>query len=1388
MKDVHKTYAIPVFESVFPTQFDYRGTTEGKNIYFDLDIKTEAIFKYSVKQNKFAGYYKLIPLNILSIKTTANKESNSFSIELLPNYVFIATSSLQTLPENLQNIIKEEEINIEVFSENFPYIYNIYNSLTSELDKKYLVKAVNIKQLVSEMDVVSIYLVRLPEYVDESALEIFTGKRPGRIKDRELIALKSSNQQKIKEFGIDLEEIEKVKLDNFKNLIYFFRKLSSSLIINRGNINAENHKFLFDKQTRENIKNKEIDNIKNTQQRTASTFINQFGIDIYNEYYSSLNNYIDTAKKVKVYEVLANTINNYYKSNTIYSKLMSWTTFETLRLKLRRITNGRITTGKAYSRSAEIEKKNNFKLILDAVIIENILFRYSPFLFSSTSESQYKAELPKTDKYIKEDQTVFGKEFNVSFSLYIGGIKALLEVLQEIAKKDSFLAKSETFESPIADLKTDLSSIKISVPIGGNGISLVMRGHITSISESSSISSSKAEKVLSIRGKGLELPLERSEINFDLTSPKFLASPTTNFSISISTPLEATKQILDNFAPQRVRIIKLDKSRFNLEILRNRGYETWIKAGSNDFPYMVLQGNTVAPSYDSEYKDLRIFTPIHYVSTNLLEKISSSFSNLSLSQKFLAGVNKTVPNGTILSAIRDVVSSNSMYRVYVDYSGELNIQYEPANISIPFSLSLIEPIQEENTISLETGSNESNVTTFVEVAPTSLAINTPSSTGIPAIYGRAVSESIFDFEMNTENVDYKNKGKKYLEFLDQALDILLLELSKIKNYFLPNIDSKVRDSILKIKSFSNTNSEKNIVDYIENTKTRQKVTQKTTELIPQKTTTTETVDSCDGPVIIQKETTTYTNQQTEKEIIQEVIVDLFQDKNLSYIFSSINTTTIQSLAAPSTANTSFEAIASINDITINTTAILSNICTKLNTTAQTLLSLQEPYVCFKENLDLLSSLLVLGLGQNRKPSKVFEQNSKYANYIKKYLQGISITTSSNPIKVLRAISENIKNKEYNYFADFFLFSIPSTDIKNIINDKELYTTNISPELFMYGLRTKTYNDAFIGTIDAIRNKDKFSTFRAEIIRQLNKNPIKTASATIIGNPNYYVGFTTLLVNEKHSSIGGYISKRTEQQLEYEKRNNHSIIGINEIVDLKEFQDLYRRILPKLRGYYPSESISSDIVFDYMKTMIKNIVKYAKTIKYIHPSAITGVYGAYTDETFNNDSLGEYLKLYIDGLQKEIPEQNEEFSNIEQRYIDLILKYPDELQEYQKIFVPQNYLVAQGHIEAVTHSWSFGSGYRTTVNLNYLFPAIYIYLPVNNQKIILGYIVLESPMYTTKENGMMNPILSNSKLTPLRLFMKQQMKDFYSYYTSPYDFVDTKRKLKFLEIYHKIKYD
>lgn len=363
----------------------------------------------------------------------------------------------------------------------------------------------------------------------------------------------------------------------------------------------------------------------------------------------------------------------------------------------------------------------------------------------------------------------------------------------------------------------------------------------------------------------------------------------------------------------------------------------------------------------------------------------------------------------------------------------------------------------------------------------------------------------------------------------------------------------------------------------------------------------------------------------------------------------------------------------------------------------------------------------------------------------------------------------------------------STDVKNDINNAELYSKNIAPEFFLYGLRMKSYNDAFIGAIDAQKNNDKFATFRAEIIRQLNKAPIKTANVEIIGNPNYYVGYITLVVNEKHSPINSYISLKTDRQIKSESKEENSIVGINEIVDLKEFQDLYKAQKLSIRGYYPPNTINSDIVFSYIKETIKNIITYAKEIKYVPASAVTGVFGAYTAESFSSDSLGEYLKLYIDGTVSLLPENQKNIPKLEDKYLDLITKYPEEVQQYQKIFTPQNHLVAQGHIESVSHSWVFSGGYKTNLNINYLFPAIYFYLPVKGMKIILGYVVLDSPMYTLRENGTPNPILSNSKLTPLRLFMKEQMKAFYKAFTEPTNYIDTKKKLKFLEFYHKIMY-
>ena len=1385
MKTVHKTYAIPVFESVFPTQFDYRGTTEGGNVYFELDTRTEAFFKYSDMQNKFSGYYKLIPLNVLSVKTSANKESNNFTLEFLPNYVFIATDNELTLPKNIQTLIQEESINIEVFSEEFPFIYNVYSSLTSELDKKFIVKSIDIMRLISEMDVVSIYLVRLPEYLDETAISIFIGKRPGRLKDRELISLKSSNQNKIKQFGVDLDELINLNLDDFKSSLYIFKKFSGSLLIRKDTLTGTNQIFLFDKNTRENIKNAEINTILKKENRTPSAFLNAFGLEIYNEYYKLLDQPIDNKKGAKkVSEVLAEIIKNYYASESIYSKLMSWSAFEAIRLKLRRISNGALTIGKAYSRSADLENKSNFKLVLDAVVIENLINIFSSFLFSDSDESKYKAELSRIATTLKNSDTIYGKNFSPSFALYYGGIRALLSALKKYAEKDLFSSKEVQEQFSIS--RNELQNIKIPTPIGGNGLSLVMRGHVTSISESSSIDTSGASKRISIKGKGFELPLERSQINFDLTSPKFLATPTTNFSVAINTPLESAKIILENFAPKRVKIMKLDKSRFNLEILRNRGYEVWIKSGSGDFPYIVLQGNTIAPSYDSDYEDLRIFTPIHYVSTNLLEKVTVAFNNFNLTTKFVAGVNRTVQNTSILAAIKDVISSNSMYRVFVDSWGELNVQYEPANISIPFSLSLIDPVQEENTISLNYTSDESNVTTFVEVVPTSLAINTPSSVGIPAIYGRAVSESIFDFENTTTYINYENKGKNYLKFLDVSINILLAELLNLKKYILPTANEGLKQQLFLLKTFANKNSEKNIVKYIKNQTVKKAITTTESRTVLKEQTTTTTLEFCDGTTTSTATIQVPSVEEVTVQKVQNVTIELFNPESLSLLFST-NTTAIQSLNTPTDPNTLFPALATFNNSALDVDQLLQNICPKLNAQAA-LLGIEEAYVCYKENINLLTSLMVLGIGANgRTVENTFSLNSEYANYIKKYLLGSYISSSSSPSRILRNLADTTKKKDYSYFADFFLFSIPSTDVKNNINNAELYSKNIAPEFFLYGLRMKSFNDAFIGAIDAQKNKDKFATFRAEIFRQLNKAPIKTANVEIIGNPNYYVGYTTLVVNEKHSPINSYISIRTDRQLNSESKEENSIVGINEIVDLKEFQDLYKSQKLSIRGYYPPSTINSDIVFSYIKETIKNIISYAKDVKYVPASAVTGVFGAYTNNSFSSDSLGEYLKLYIDGATSLLPENQKNIPKLEDRYLDLITKYPEEVQQYQQIFVPQNYLVAQGHIESVSHSWAFSAGYRTNLNINYLFPALYFYLPIKGMKIILGYVVLDSPMYTLRENGTPNPILSNPKLTPLRLFMKDQMKAFYKAFTEPTNFVDIKRKLKFLEFYHKILY-
>ncbi len=1353
-----------VFESAFPGSLDPRDRDSYQGgLYFNEgfgNTSGNSLYRTSQYQNKYLGYYKIIPLNVVNISTFSSKEGNSFTVELLPDYVYVLYDSIEYLPKEIRDAIGEKNLdsNLTLMSYLDSFLLGTYTSSTTL--QSALLPRINLASVLSPMDTVSIYIARIPEYISDSLESIFFGQNPGRIK--EIDFRKITNDKAVKylyEAGINISDLVKL-LDRPASLyekLYVFRKYSPNFLITQvglgkdgilgtlvvrvyGNNDYRKRVWEQEKKLFQNFPN----SITEVQQLIGPILARKYVLAVRG---SNNNN-----QRNKVINEIISNIDSYYKSNPI-SQFISWSAYQTMLSIFAQMF------GENYINYKSPSFRDIVLPIIKSFVIENLFKDAYPTVLYSYEDLEIKNAAKRLSDYLSNFgiRDVFGRNSpdNI-YTVYREGVEALFKLVINNIKaiKNSGLLNDNIKAREFIDER--VAGITFRANQSGDGLALVLRGHITSISESFSIALGTASKSFRISGKGFEHPLETHEIFFDKVSIKLISQPVENFSVAISDPISAAKRILRNFAPQRVIGKDLDADTLNVKIIQDRGFDAFVKVKGRygdspaKYPY-IIHGNTLAPSYLSDYSDLKIFTPIHYVSTNLMSSLEDVYKGLAVSQHFF-GINRNLPDrSSVLQAIKDAVSYNSLYRVFVNQFGELNLTFDIASISIPFSLSIIPPITDESFISGELSVDERNVSTMVEVIPTSFSVTAPSSPSLPIFYGRSTAEALYDLVEVYEVKTFDNsKDEGFLKFLDAAtskvggnvLRAVKKKISELEKKKRTSDEEKLLQSLKSIDSIVNKTPRNKINSFLKGeTITVQKEVKATIPVTKETSGNTITIDTCFGEkeTIVQKGTQVEIKEEVQK-IQQTESVYLFEDNpELGKIYSVARESFLAYIS--SLPNIPFYSPVSLRYEILG--ASLSDLCAGLNDYASKYLGVNE--VCFKENIDALLTFMAVGI---KFPGREYKNNTndELNKFVKNYVRRLEIKTLASPIKGssnwYEIISSNVVfEKSFAYFKDFFNYIIPSPDIKDINRDK-LYLTNISPDLFLYGLRTKTFQDSFIGTIDSYRNEDRISTLRAEMYRTLNKEPIKTLKATIVGNPNYYPSYTTLIVLEEFSPIKGYITQKTIKQLSNFDLNQEyrTIIAVNEIVDNPKFQKLYPSLLPKIPGYNPPANINSKVVEKYLLDSVSYILSKSK-IKHFPAELYIPLFGVYENPK-PKTLVGDFIESIFKYLDIQFPDRaQQKHSAIYETLLNLAISYGGFLSESLEHLKPQNYLVAQGQIESVSHSFSVEGSFDTTLNITYLLPAIYTYIPYKGKKLILGYVVLESPMYLYNDFGNKHKIIN-----------------------------------------------
>ncbi|MEM0332832.1 MAG: hypothetical protein QXX30_00015 [Candidatus Aenigmatarchaeota archaeon] len=1354
-----KTFAIPVIEAIWPSEKDYRGENNEQNKYFFTSVKSSEHKRFSIHQSKYLGYYKIIPLNISNVSVSTSKEGGSFNISFSGDYLYFGIRDI--LPPHLYIALKNQKVGIENLQEQYPFLEKILIG-DPEIKEHYITNYATIAEFINELDTVSIYLVNIPEVVSLGGdtqkkvfpIELWLGSNAGRTKEPETKSLISAQAKTLYNYGLsesDVQELKNVlKTNNLSSLLYFWRKFS--------------HNFLVQYRAQASLmllleKNPPI---KEEISAFSGTKINEdlmlsIGNVLYWKYFDAI------VKEIKIKQSNQNAkgkietcIERYYNSNTYVSKIITFTAFEHIRAVLDNIFPGKITPGLCYERNKSIESSGKFKAILEAILIENLFRVLAPQALASDSREQIQSFIEIINRALKERK--IKHEFSIEG--YISGIKTLLEHIQDIYQNINISQKEAFIELEKYKIKD-----QFKLPISGDGIGLVFRGHITSIKKNISITENNAEIDISISGKGFELPLERHEVYADLTSIRFLAHPLKKFFVNISTPVDATEFLLNTFAPKKIKVRKVNKS--NKEeikiLLESRGFDVYYDLVNPK--YLVEHGNVIAPSYDATYDELIVYTPLHYVSDVLLQRLKSVYNKIALKQRFLANANVNIPDISIINVIKNIISSNSVYRVFVDSIGYLHIIFDPVNIMSTFSLSLNPPITEKNTISLSTASDEGNITTFVEVQPASFGISSPSETGLATLYGRSVAPAIKDVYTTTNYINGNSPQVK--QFLIEGAKIID---KKLKNSIrFENLNKDISKRVKTLSSFINKQSSGKILESLRG-KTEKKTFSTQDQIVTVKE-SLQTQEECGEEVkIIQNSNPSIKVVTTTKSI--DIPIDLFVPKELSFIFTVSKETlndflnNVNLFMEPKTAGNFREEV-------VNISSLIEDTCQEINSLGRKLLNLGEgSNLCFYENYNLFALAMILGLN---------------SDLLDRFIKNIEI-------KVSEKLSLQYPYREGNtkisgtqiYFKDFYYYAIP-TNIQETVASLSLILENVSPDLFIYGLRTKRYLDAFVAVGDNLKNEKRISAQKAEIIRKLNSYPLETAKATVIGD-TYYIGFTTLIVNEKlppqkNAYINRKLIKDLQDDISYIASDKNIIIGINEIVEDKNFAQVMKNLIAKIPGYSPPIPSSKKMVADYLLSALQKYLGLSglenPTTSYFVP--LWWIYNI--SDTF----ISEYIRILARTPYYHLPNTKREI--FENYLYKFMIENEEKISLFSKYLKPQNYLVSQGHIEEVSYTWSINNGFTTTVAMNYLRPAVYTYLPLKTgDKLVLGYVVINSALSKYNESGEKNKFLNQEDYRNIIEEFREQKAELYKFYKNTLNFVELKNKANILSLLEDVDYE
>lgn len=762
------TYAIAVFESLWPKLTDSMGDERPKLVG---DGTAASIYKHSSGQNEFSGYFKLIPLNLMQVEVSSSVKGHQFSLLLDSSLLYVEADPKSLSPKLAEYLmthaLPESTANSDLLvgiMEGFSR--DAYSSMESLDSTKYILPGSVFSQLVSELDTCTIFMVNdLGSFVEDELIRL-NGGSFSRINELDI----SESGRSLLDMGI-LPTQGLIDTTLVTDSILAFRSFLSNKNLyltsglaggvtyrlyspsKEGGLATEMKRFqeLELKAITTYLSEVSEGDEISREERAESTFGQEVGPLIASTYLPQLRR-----KKSGVASGLSEEVKSYYSTNPARF-LVPWSVFKTATIQLENSLGGEGVVGLddiAYS------------VAIDLIASSLVPAEYT----QSGTQSHYADSLGSIKNFIDEKYGLEGSE-QVSVSKYLVGVQTFAgfinKTLQEVNRDLSSLERyspDAIVHSDLTEAFTDVLEAQkllgdLNTPASAHTPGLVLKGHITGIETTSSVSEKAYTKAITVKGEGLELPLKRHSIFFDnINRGKELFINFMRMGLTQSSPIDAAVMVMETFAPDFVKIREANTE----EVADQNDYMKNSAVFRSGAGTIVDHGTVIYPSAHSLPEDALLATPIHYVHLGYLKAIKDIFDEVALNEYIKSQIPKPLEQTNIYNVLSGILGPSSAYTWYVDEFGFIKVRYENAAAVSPSLTALSPMISDDNILSLTTSSSEESVYTLVEVVPHALSMASPSEGKIPGIFGRATPPTVEDYYAlyDIKEFDLEDEGEK----------------------------------------------------------------------------------------------------------------------------------------------------------------------------------------------------------------------------------------------------------------------------------------------------------------------------------------------------------------------------------------------------------------------------------------------------------------------------------------------------------------------------------------------------------------------------------------------------------------------------------------------------